>query len=209
MAPRELHIGVDFDNTIVSYDTLFHRLAEERSLIPAGLPATKVAVRDHLRAIGNEPAWTALQGIAYGERMADAAPFPGVFDTLRACLVEGARVSIISHRTKAPIVGEPVDLHAAARHWLVKQGVLDFIEAGDVHFELTRDAKVERLRAANCHSFIDDLPEFLCHPGFPTDVRRVLFDPTDAHPPDDRWTTVRSWHDVGARPLEFFAPREH
>ena len=42
-------LGVDFDNTIVSYDCLFHRVAAERGLIPASLVATKGAVRDYLR----------------------------------------------------------------------------------------------------------------------------------------------------------------
>src|SRR5262245_43078397 len=47
---RVMLIGVDFDNTIVSYDALFHRIATERDLIPADLPVNKTAVRDHLRA---------------------------------------------------------------------------------------------------------------------------------------------------------------
>ncbi len=42
------------------------------------LPPTKQAVRDFLRATGREADWTELQGIAYGPRIADAEPFPGV-----------------------------------------------------------------------------------------------------------------------------------
>ena len=34
-------LGVDFDNTIVRYDELFHSVAVERGLIPATLPARK------------------------------------------------------------------------------------------------------------------------------------------------------------------------
>ena len=47
-------VGLDFDNTIVCYDRLFHRLARERGLIPEHVPATKGAVRDHLRNVGRE-----------------------------------------------------------------------------------------------------------------------------------------------------------
>ena len=47
-------VGVDFDNTIVAYDALFHRVASERGLIPATVAATKIAVRDALRASGQE-----------------------------------------------------------------------------------------------------------------------------------------------------------
>ena len=41
-------IGIDFDNTIVCYHKLFHRLAVERSLIPVSVAVSKCAVRDYL-----------------------------------------------------------------------------------------------------------------------------------------------------------------
>ena len=34
-------IGVDFDNTIVCYDKVFHVAAYEKGLIPADLPVSK------------------------------------------------------------------------------------------------------------------------------------------------------------------------
>lgn len=209
MGATEIHIGIDFDNTIVSYDSLFHCLALEQSLIPADLQVSKTVVRDHLRASGREDQWTALQGIAYGERMGGAAPFPGVFDFMRAVLRDGAKLSIISHRTKHPIVGDPVDLHLAARRWLEQHGVLDLISARDIHFELTRSEKVARVRTGGCNYFIDDLPEFLLDRDFPAHVERVLFDPAGAHAPDDRWRKISSWQDFGTHPLEFLAGIEH
>ena len=45
-------VGVDFDNTIVSYDALFWNVALEKKLIPESVPPVKNAVRDHLRAAG-------------------------------------------------------------------------------------------------------------------------------------------------------------
>ncbi len=70
-------VGVDFDNTIVCYDRLFHKAALEKGLIPPELPASKGQVRDYMRANGAEDAWTELQGYVYGPRMLDAAPFAG------------------------------------------------------------------------------------------------------------------------------------
>jgi hypothetical protein len=209
MDATHTHIGIDFDNTIVSYDALFHRLALEQSLIPADLRVSKTAVRDYLRAVDREDRWTALQGIGYGEKMSGAAPFPGVFDFMRAVLRDGARLSIISHRTKHPIVGDPVDLHDAARFWLEQHGVLDLIGAREIHFELTRTDKVARVRVAGCNYFIDDLPEFLGDRDFPAHVERILFDPVEAHAPDDRWRKISSWQDFGTHPLEFLAGIEH
>ena len=37
-----MRIGIDFDNTIVSYDELFYQIAQEKKLIPAELPVNKV-----------------------------------------------------------------------------------------------------------------------------------------------------------------------
>ena len=53
-----MRIGIDFDNTIVSYDALFHKVAREAGLVPESVAATKVAVRDYLREIGREDDWT-------------------------------------------------------------------------------------------------------------------------------------------------------
>ena len=34
-----MRIGIDFDNTIVSYDTLFHKVAVEQGAVPGRLHA--------------------------------------------------------------------------------------------------------------------------------------------------------------------------
>ena len=73
-------VGVDFDNTIVGYDQLFHRVAVERGLVPTGMEPTKSAVRDQLRNTGQEDAWTELQGYVYGARMKEAEPISGALE---------------------------------------------------------------------------------------------------------------------------------
>jgi len=78
-------IGIDFDNTIVCYDALFHRVCRERGLIPAEVPINKTDVRNYLRQAGREDAWTEMQGYVYGARMSEAAPYPGVLDFFRSC----------------------------------------------------------------------------------------------------------------------------
>ena len=64
-----MRIGIDFDNTIVCYDDVFHKAASLQGLIPEGLPSSKNSVRDYLRKIGKEENWTRLQGTVYGSRM--------------------------------------------------------------------------------------------------------------------------------------------
>lgn len=185
-------IGVDFDNTIVSYDALIHRLAAERGLIPPGLPANKTAVRDHLRSTRREHTWTAMQGEIYGTRLAEAEAFPGVLDFFACCRERGVRVAIVSHKTRHPYAGEQHDLHAAARAWLRAHGLL----GEHVYLEVTKADKLRRIAQLGCTHFIDDLPELLTEPGFPTSTHRILFDPHHVHASVPGGTVVRRWQDM-------------
>lgn len=166
-------IGTDFDNTIVSFDALFHRLAQERGLVPTDVAPTKEAIRDHLRLTGRELEWTRLQGIAYGPRMSEALAFPGAVEFFASARAAGIPTAIVSHKTRTPYVGEPYDLHAAANAWIRAAG----IEADRVYFELTLADKLGRIASTGATHFVDDLPEFLAEPTFPDGVQRVLFDP--------------------------------
>lgn len=192
-------IGVDFDNTIVCYDDVFHRAAREQGLVPATLPPGKSAVRDYLRAAGNEDAWTRLQGEVYGRRMLDAQPFPGVLAFFRRMVQAGAAVSIISHRSRYPYLGPRHDLHQAAREWLEHHGFFDSARIGlsrdRVFFEIHKHEKLARIAAQRCTHFIDDLPELLAECAFPAGVERILFDPRDdyRHAPFRR---LRSWSQI-------------
>jgi len=197
-----MHLGVDLDNTIVAYDQLFYELAIEKKVVPATLPATKLAVRGHLRAAGQENVWTELQGDAYGVRMASARPYPGCLAVLRRIVAVGIEVSIVSHRTRAPYRGTACDLHQAAARWLEEQGIVAARGVGlppdRVYFELSKEAKCRRIRALRCTHFIDDLPEILAHPDFPETAVRILFDPDDAHPADATVVRVGTWHEIDA-----------
>jgi hypothetical protein len=195
-------VGVDFDNTIVCYDQLFHCVAVERGLIMPEVPASKGRVRDHLRQCGQEDVWTALQGYVYGARMQEAHPFPGVREFFMRCKERGLPVCIISHKTRYPFQGPAYDLHQAAHAWLESQGFYDPSRIGlapqQVYFELTKHAKLARIAQIGCSHFIDDLPEFLAEPAFPATVVRILFDPNADHTADDLFSHARSWADIAA-----------
>lgn len=176
-----MRVGIDFDNTIVRYDGVFHAVALERGAIPADLPVHKERVRDHLRAGGREDLWTEMQGYVYGLRMADAEPFPGVLEFLARCRERGVEVAVISHKTRVPYLGPPYDLHAAALDWMRGRGLFEAHGIGltreRVFLEPTKRDKLARIAAVGCTHFIDDLPEFLEEPDFPAGVQRLLFAP--------------------------------
>jgi hypothetical protein len=196
-----MRIGIDFDNTIVNYDTLFHKVAVEQGAIPAQTPATKLAVRDHLRAVGHEDVWTEMQGYVYGARMHEAEAYAGVMDFMRWARTRSLELCIISHKTRHPFLGPKYDLHEAAGRWVETQLMADgraLVTPGNVYFELTKDSKLQRIGTAGCDWFIDDLPEILMAEAFPRATKKLLFDP-DAHYSDAAtlqrvacWAEIRS-----------------
>ncbi len=176
---------MDFDNTLVCYDGVFHRSAAERGLIPSDLPAGKNDVRDYLNASGRGDEFTQLQGYVYGARMDLASLYPGVIEFLATAREGGHTLFIVSHKTRRPVRGEPYDLHASARRFLETQGVVGdgvALPPERVFFEETKQLKVARIAALDLDVFIDDLPEILVMPGFPARTLPLLFDP------DRRWT---------------------
>ncbi|MCE2949601.1 MAG: HAD family hydrolase [bacterium] len=191
-----MRIGLDFDNTIVSYDALFHRVALDQGEIPASLPANKVAVRDHLRKAGREPVWTEMQGTVYGARMDEAAAYPGVVDCLRWLRSRGIPVAIMSHKTRHPFLGPAYDLHAAAVAWIAHH-LVDadgpLVDPAHVHFEVTKEGKLDRVGEWGATHFVDDLPEILLHPAFPRDAQPLLFDRDGHHAALDALPAVSSW----------------
>lgn len=203
-----MRIGLDFDNTIVSYDSLFHKVALEQGVVPGNTPVNKVAVRDYLRAVDREAIWTEMQGYVYGTRMQEAEAYPGLYDALGALLSAGHELFIISHKTKHPFIGEKYDLHAAASGWIAENlqcaGRM-LMPAENVFFELTKNEKIARIASLQCDLFVDDLPEILLAEQFPETTLKLLFDPENHHglsvPPFvDRigcWQEVPAW--VSAR----------
>lgn len=179
-----MRIGLDFDNTIVSYDELFHKVAREQDLVPLETPVNKLAVRDHLRNIGQEDRWTEMQGYIYGARMDEAVAYPGAIDFIRLAAQAGHTLSIVSHKTRHPFLGLQYDLHAAARGWIEHHLIWEgepLIPSSQIYFELTKPDKIARIAYAQCDIFIDDLPEILMAEGFPEAAERLLFDPDHHH----------------------------
>ena len=196
-------IGVDFDNTIISYDAVFHKLAYESSLIPQTVSKNKTAVRDYLRKIGQEDAWTELQGKVYGPNIQLAKPFANVLEFFHKSKSLGHDVIIVSHKTKFPYAGEKYDLHESALHWLVKENFIDSpSHLGEtLFFENTKDAKLNLINQLKCDWFIDDLPEFLNLSNFSPTITKCLFDPYKNHESYDTGPRYVSWSEISEKIL--------
>lgn len=180
---RALGIGIDFDNTIVSYDDLMFETAVGWGLVDAGSRPDKKSVRDLLRRLpGGESHWRRLQTFAYGTGMSRAQPMDGVREFLAFCRASAIPVWVVSHKSEYNNFGPPeVNLRQAAMRWLVEQGF--FAEAqtgldpGRVFFEATREEKVARIAALGPSHFVDDLEETFLEPTFPPAVAKIHYVP--------------------------------
>lgn len=174
-------IGVDLDNTLVSYDQVLGALAVERGLMPAGMATSKKLIRDWMRRRPDgELEWQRLQALVYGRRMGEAVLIDGVREFFDACRRHGAKVYIVSHKSEySPLDESRTNLRHAALTWMACHAFFDAAGFGlgedDVYFEATRRSKVERIRALRCSHFIDDLEETFLEPAFPTAVERILY----------------------------------
>jgi hypothetical protein len=196
--PPAVRIGLDFDNTIISYDEVFVAAAVERGLVPRGFRGNKQAVRDSIRALPDgELDWQRLQGHVYGKGIVGARAFAGLDSFLHRARVAGAHVRIISHKTEfGHFDPDRVNLRSAAMTWMEAQGFFSAdgygLERADVHFATTRAEKLAQISAAECDLFVDDLEEVLSDPAFPVGVTRILLSEW-ADPAALPYRVCRSW----------------
>jgi hypothetical protein len=176
-----LSIGLDFDNTIITYDAVFLATARKWGLVGADFIGGKQAIRDTIRLLPKgELSWQKLQGQVYGKGLAQAGMVEGVDAFLRRCRQRNVSVAIVSHKTEfGHHDPDRINLRDAARAWMSGHGF--FLTSGygiapdAVYFESTRQDKIARIAQVGCTHFIDDLEEVLCDPTFPPGVERILF----------------------------------
>ena len=193
-----MKVGIDFDNTIVSYDSLFYKVALELGVIPEEIDRTKISVRDFLRKNNKNDIWTSIQGTVYGEKMIEAEVYEGFIEFIKFLKSEKFDFCIISHKTKYPFIGKKTNLHNAALNWIQKFLNIDnqtLIKDELIFFEDTKELKVDRIISEKCDVFIDDLPEIFEIPSFPDFVNKYLFDPYETYV-GNRFLSFSSWLEI-------------
>lgn len=176
-------IGIDFDNTLVSYDTLMHEVALDQGWISADTPKSKRHIRDSIRRLPDgDIQWQKVQGIVYGPRMQEANLIDGVTRFMLTCRQRRIETYIVSHKTQfANYDDSRTPLRQAALQWMdahrffARDGL--GLSESHVQFESTRAAKVARIKQLGCTVFIDDLEETFNEPDFPSGVEKILFSP--------------------------------
>lgn len=172
-------LGLDFDNTLVRYDKLFHQLALEKGLINNKIQASKTIIRDYLRSQNKDEEFTLLQGEVYGLRILEAEPAEGMLEALLELHQSGVSMVLVSHKTKNPYKGPAYNLREASWRWLEKYRFFDQHWLGwneeQIYFEDSKENKIKRIHSLGCSHYIDDLPEIL--ENLSPSIRKFLYCP--------------------------------
>jgi len=172
-------LGLDFDNTLANYNSVFLELAKHSQLIDDNWKGDKKELRDYLRTLPDgEYLWQKLQGKVYGKWMHKAKLFDGVKDFLLECKGNNIPIVIVSHKTVYGIHDEDkILLREEAWNWLKNNDFFDVlgIKPERVYFESTKEEKIRRIASLGCTHYIDDLLEILIHQNFPQNTKKILF----------------------------------
>jgi len=202
-----MKIGIDFDNTIASYDTSFREVALAEGFIDGNWEGKgKTELRDHLRRQPDgEKTWMKLQGLIYGKHMHRAELVPGVANFFLSCKGRNHRIFIVSHKTEYghydPV---KISLRGEALKWMEVRRFFEpeyfGLDRKDVFFADTREEKVNIIARLNCDWFIDDLPEVFEENHFPASTQEILF---GTYKPDrfQNRTAINSWRKISEKIL--------
>ena len=197
-----MNIGIDFDNTIVCYDSLFREVAlKEKFLRESWGGGTKTKIRNYLRhQAEGEKAWMKLQGLVYGKYMHGAEMMQGVANFFLSCKIRNHKIFIVSHKTEyGHYDPKKISLRKEALKWMESKHFFDpeyyGINNEDIYFADTRKEKVEKIAHLKCNWFIDDLPDVFKENHFPSKTKKILFGFSDHELLNDT-AVLESWRTI-------------
>ena len=188
--PRRLEVrrlGLDLDNTLIDYTASCKFLAPNFGIDES--LATRDVIRRHLRHPDNDEEWQRFQSLLYTDWLDSALPASGAVELIRGCTNRGIEVFIVSHKTKSgPERFGARNLRAPALQWLTNHNLVpSLIPKDHVFFTDSVDAKVESIATLRLDVFVDDLPEVLSHPMWPSSTLGLRFSSTSVGDDTPHW----------------------
>ncbi len=174
-----MKIGIDLDNTIISYDKVFKIAAKSFDLISDDWSGNKEKLKSCIRQLPDgEKRWQKLQGYVYSEAIENADAFPGVIRFLWRAKNKGHHVFIISHKTEVAHHDSKINLRNPALRWLKEQQLLPESNLGlikEILFLSTQKEKIKKINELNLDVMIDDLIEIVEHPLLDNNIDTIHF----------------------------------
>jgi len=192
-------IGIDLDNTIISYDKAFQSGAIVNGLVEKDCYLSKKALRDVIR---NKPEgefeWQKLQGFVYGEGIREATLFQGLYRFLWRCNERKIHVEVVSHKTEfGHFDKNKISLRDSATNFLKNHGLLDNKNPliKKVTYKGTRQEKIDYIKENNFELFIDDLEEIIFSADF-KEQKGILFSQDNLLAEDSNHTIAKTWEEI-------------
>lgn len=199
-----MRIGIDLDNTIISYDVAFQIAAKKSGLVSEDCDLNKKEIRDSIRkSKDGEFKWQKLQGFVYGEGIKNAILFPGVYRFLWLCRARKIDVEIVSHKTNyGHFDSKKISIRESATNFLRDKGLIDIEKPliRKVVYQDSKDEKLSFIKQNQYDWFIDDLEEIIFSEDF-EDQQSILFSSENKSTNYPKKYIAKSWEEVSQRVL--------
>ena len=199
-----IKIGIDLDNTIISYDKAFQIGAKLNSLVEKDCKLNKKAIRDLIRKRKNgEIEWQKLQGYVYGEGINEAVLFPGVFRFLWLCRERKFDVEVVSHKTEyGHFDHKKTSIRDAATKFLINQGLIQNKNPliKKITYKNSQSEKIDYIKNNNFDWFIDDLEEIIFCEGL-KNQKKILFSNEKPSIENSKKLKTKSWEEISQKLL--------
>ena len=195
----QLRIGVDLDNTIISYDKAFQNGAIVSGLVDKDCNLNKKALREFIRTKPDgEFEWQKLQGYVYGAGISEAVLFPGVYRFLWRCRERKIEIEVVSHKTEyGHFDSQKISLRDSATNFLKNHGLLDNKNPliKKVTYKGSKQEKLDFIKHNNYEFFIDDLEEIIFSEELESQ-KGILFSHEEPFIKNSNKAIAKSWENI-------------
>jgi len=196
---KQARIGIDLDNTIISYDKAFRLGAIYAGLVDKSCNLNKKDLRDLIRkGLNGEAAWQKLQGYVYGEGIKKAVLFPGVYRFLWRCRQRKIDVEIVSHKTEFGNYDvKKISLRDSANNFLINHGLLGNKNPliKKITYKKSKSEKINFIKQNNYEYFIDDLEDIIFSEEL-KNQKKILFSRDGLSDANSKIFIAKSWEEI-------------
>ena len=193
-------IGIDFDNTIASYDGVFKYISAKFLRNIKINKFNKENFKKEILRFGGLSKWKKIQSLVYGKYINLAKIFPGFLEFLVLSKFRKNEIYIVSHKTKYGYFGgRRFLLRNKSLNWIKSKLIFkgnEFLKKENIFFESKKRDKIRKIDNLKCGYFIDDLKNIFFHNNFPRNTKKILFSQNTKNKIKNL-KSLNSWREIG------------